>query len=804
MNSTVTSKRLERVEKLRKQVLIDRTVDISRARIVTKAYQETEGESAVIRRAKVLAKLLKEMPIHILDGELIVGNQGEKPRAGLIFPEFQWDLTLDEMETWSTRPGDKFFITEEQQQELKELLEYWKGKTVKDRVVAALPEEVKNSLKMGVFSNANYLMSGHGHFIPDFEKVLTLGLDGLKASIEEKMQELEPTSTDYYKKHSFYQGLLISIDAVVMFAGRFAKYARELAAQELEQERKKELQRIADVCEWVPKNPARNFWEALQSVWFVQLVPQIEVNGLSICLGRFDQYMYPYYKQDIDQGKISRDQALELLDCFYLKASTINKIYSNEGAMIFAGPAIGQTITLAGVTKDGRDATNEMSYLCIDADAEVQLIQPDIAIRLHSHIPEEFLYKISKHAASGRDKPKLFNDNVVIQSLLNSGVPLEDARNYGDLGCSEIIVPGKTCSGGNNGNICLTKCLENALNDGEATWYYDGKEYHPNPSVRTGLPTGDPRKFASYEDVVQAYEKQVSYFMKQIVILDNIIDNVQAEIMPHVFYSLVTEGCIDKGVDFTAGGAVYNFTSPCAVGPMNVVDSLAAIKKLVFEEGKITMDQLIDALKENFAGSENESIRQMLIKQGPKYGNDDSYVDNIARYVIKNFVDELKKYKNPRGGNYVGSVYSLTGNVGFGWRTGPTPDGRKGGELLNDNISPMQGRDLNGPTSVIKSVSNIDASQLTQGYVLNLKFNPNILQDEKRLQKFVDFNRSLSDYWIFHTQYNIISADTLKAAQKNPEKFRNLLVRISGYSAYFVELGKEVQDHLINRTEHQM
>jgi len=785
-------------------VLIPRTVDIARARIITKAYQQSEGENQAIRRAKAMSMLLCEMPIHILKGELIVGNQGEKPRAGPVFPEYQWELSMNEMDDWPTRPGDRFFITPEQSKELKEILTYWKGRTVRDRVYATLPQEIKTSLHMGVISNANYMMSGHGHFVPDYENILEIGLAGVRAQIEQNMDALDSRSTDYYHKVSFYKGALIMLDAIVAFAERFAVLAEEFAAKESSPQRKKELFRIAANCRWVPANPARDYWEALQLVWFMALVPQIEANGLAVCFGRMDQYIYPYYTKGLEDGSLTRDAALEILDCFYVKSSTINKIYSNEGAMIFAGPGLGQTITIAGVTKEGLDATNEMSYLCMEADDEVRLMQPDIAVRLHPRMPEQFLQKVCRHAASGRDKPKFFNDLVGIASLMGCGCTLEDARDYADLGCSELIVPGKTCSGGNHGNICLAKCFELALADGVVNWCYDGKEFHRNEGVKTGEATGDPRKFSSYGDVWNAYTKQVEHFMEHIAIMDNIIDNVQAELVPLLSNSLLTEGCIESGVDFTAGGAVYNYTSPVAVGPITAADSLASVKKLVFDEKKLTMGVLVDAINANFEGAENERLREMMINRAPKFGNDDPYVDDIARQVIKQFADSMKPFKNPRGGEYVAGVYSLTGNVGFGWRTGPTPDGRKGGDLLNDNISPMQGRDFNGPTAVIKSLSNVDSSKLPQGYVFNMKFNPDIIKDERKIQKFIDFNRALMDFGIFHIQYNILDAAMLRAAQKEPEKYRSLLVRVSGYSAYFIELSKGVQDHLIQRTEHYM
>ncbi len=795
----------KRIEIIREQVHIARTVDTQRAKLVTESYKETEGQHMAVRRAKALEKILSQMPIYIHHGQLIVGNQGEKSRAGLIFPEFQWETTLNEMATWQTRPGDKFIISDEQQAELKEILQYWKGKTVKDIAWAAFPDELKNALKMGVMSNANYLMSGHGHFIPDFEKVLKKGFAGIRSEVEEEIKKLDISSVEYYEKYSYFKGLLITIRAASTFIKRYAVLAGLLSQSEKDEDRKAEFIQIQNNCLNIAENPAQNFWEALQLVWFVQLIPQIEVNGLAVCPGRLDQYLYPYYQRDLDAGLIDYDKALELMDCLFLQLATITKIYGNEGAMIFAGPGVGQTITISGVDEYGKDATNIISYMVLDADADVRLMQPDIAVRNHPTIPEKFLKKACAHTAAGRDKPKFFTDNVVIESLLNVGVPLKDARNYGDLGCSEIIVCGKTCSGGNMGNLDLAICLLYALKDGKQNWWYDGANFHSDVDVQVGLHTGNAREFTSYEQVEDAYVKQLNYMMKLMATMNNILDNVQGKHLPHVFYSLVTEGCIERGLDFAEGGSIYNYTSPLAVAPITTSDSLAAIKKAVFDDKYISMDELIDALDDNFASDESRRIQKILINKVPKFGNDDDFADDMASFVIRSYVESMAEFKSPRAnGAYVGGAYSLTGNVGFGWRTGPTPDGRFGGELLNDNISPMQARDLNGPTAVIKSLSKVDGALLPQGYVFNLKFMPNILDDEVNLQKFVDFNRSLNDFGIFHVQYNIFDAKILIEAQKYPDKYKDLLVRVSGYSAYFVELGNDVQKHLIDRTLHEI
>lgn len=765
-----------------------RQVDIQRALIATRAHQATEGEATVIRWAKVLATVLSEMDIRIDDGELIVGNQARQPRAGLLFPEYAHGWILSQMDTFATRPGDKFQISEEDKALLREALPYWEKRSLRYAWQARLPEETLAAAANGVIANENYSMSGPGHLVPDYNKLLRLGLKGIKEEIENYKAQLDGDNQN--DKLDFYQASLIVGDAAIAFAHRYSRLAEELAENTTDSLRRAQLKTIAQICQRVPEAPATHFWEALQSVWFIQVIIQIESNGFAIALGRFDQYMYPFYQKDIESGHIDRAAVLNLLECFFCKLSEINKIYSNEGTRLLAGPAHGQALTLGGILAGGEEGTNELTYLCLEADSAVRLVQPDLAFRINDSTPQELLFKFGEVTRSGIGKHKIFADRLVIDSLIECGVDPMDAREWGALGCSEPVICGMTNSWGNSGHLSLTKCLELALNDGRCRL----------TGTQLGPATGDPRQFASFADLMNAFRKQLEYFVIQLVTYNNLLDQLHADLLPLPFVSLFISDCLPRGMEFNAGGAKYNFTSPLGIGLITTADSLAVIKKLVFEEKSITMAQLIDALDNNFEGQ--EYLRQTLINRAPKFGNDEDYVDLLANEVLHMWADSLGGHTNPRGGRWIPSLYTLTANIGFGERCGATPDGRKACEPLNDNISPVHGRARKGPTAVARSVGKLDMVRIAHGAILNMRFSPSTLSGHEGLVKFADFIRGYVRLGGWHNQFNVIGTETLREAQKHPEQHRGLVIRVSGYSALFVELSPEVQEDIIARVEY--
>jgi len=513
------------------------------------------------------------MDIYIHDGELIVGNQARKPRAAPLFPEYAHDWILSQMDTFATRPGDRFQLGEDDKALLREVLPHWQGRSLRDRWVASLSGETLSAMTSGVVANENYTMSGPGHLVPDYEKLLRLGLKGIKEEIAHYTSQVSPDVPAQEARLAFYRAASLVCDAAIAYARRYARLAEELAKKTCDPLRRAQLRELARVCRRVPEAPATTFWEALQSIWFVQVIIQIESNGLSIALGRFDQYLYPFYREDLASGRLTRAEALNLLECFFCKLAEINKLYSNEGARLLAGPSQGQTLTLAGSVAGDEEGTNDLTYLCLEADAEVRLAQPDLALRVSDRTPEPLLLKAAEAIRSGLGKPKVFGDQVVTRALGEAGVPVEDAREWAALGCSEPVIPGKTDSWGNSGQVSLAKCLELALNDGRCR--LTGK--------RLGPATGDPRDFTSFPEVMTAFKKQLDYFVAHLVVANNALDRLHAEACPLPFLSLFVSDCLAKGVELNAGGAKYNFTSPVGVGLITTADSLAAIKQLVFE-----------------------------------------------------------------------------------------------------------------------------------------------------------------------------------------------------------------------------
>jgi len=782
----------ERVQKLLNGLLEAKNeICVKRAEIISQAYKKLEGEDILIKRARALAKILREMPVKIEEGELIVGKLGAKRRSAPIYPEFSWEWIVKEIDDFPTRDGDKFEVREEEKGILRELLPWWRGKTVKERALSKMPQEVIDAMEEGLFTSGNYLNSGVGHLVADYERVLKKGIRGIKEEVLERLESLDLTVPENVYKRTFYEAVAITLDAAVDFARRYSEEAKRLASIEIDEKRREELEKIAEICARVPEFPAKTFWEALQSVWLIHLIFWVESNGNLVSLGRFDQYMYPYYKKSLENGELTREDALEQLECFYIKLSEIIKLYDNKTAKYFGGFPQGQIIVLGGQLPDGQDATNDLSYLCLEAMMEVKTRQPNLAVRIHEGSPNEFVLKACECAKTANAQPEFFNDKTVIPALLNIGIPIHEARNYAVCGCVEIVVPGKTNPWAVASMINFAKCLELAMNNGKSM--LTGKQIGPA--------TGDPGEFKSFADVMNAFKKQMEHAAKLVVIAQNCIQSAHAELAPQPFLSAFVCDCIEKGEDFIRGGAKYNFTGPQGVGIASVADSLAAIKKLVFEEKMMTMHKLLEAIRNNFHG-ECEETRFMLMNKAPKFGNDEDYVDLIAREIGRIHCLSYSQYRDIRGGIYAPGMLSNTAGIMFGEIVAATPDGRRHGEPLSDGVSPVAGRDIKGPTAAFKSVAKLDLVLCSQGAVFNMKMNPGLLDNRERLIKFANLLRAYFELGGFHVQFNIIGDEVLRCAQKEPEKYRDLLVRVAGWCAYFVELAKPVQDEIIRRTAH--
>ncbi len=778
-----------RIEKLVNNLLaVTPEVDPERAILITESFKETEALPIIIRRAKALEKILAEMTIVIRDEELIAGNQTVKSRGTPVFPEFSNKWLVDEFETLAKRTGDVFLISEETKAKLRELFKYWEGQTTSELAEKLMSQESKDAQAAGVFTVGNYFFNGVGHINVDYAKVLAKGFKGIIEEAEAEKAKLDYSDPDGMKKDQFLTAVIITANAAINFAQRFAQKARELADVTKDAPRRKELLQIAENCEWVCANPARSFYEAVQSFWFVQLMIQLESNGHSISPGRFDQYMFPYYQRDIDNGVISREQAQEILDCLWVKFNEINKVRDAGSTKAFGGYPMFQNLIVGGQTPTGLDATNELSFMCLEATAHTQLPQPSISIRVWNKTPDELLLKACEVSRLGLGMPASYNDEVIIPALVSRGVSLSDARDYCIIGCVEPQKGGKTEGWHDAAFFNMAKVLEITINNGKV-----GNE-------QLSHETGEFCTFTSFDNFMNAFKTQMAYFVKQLIIADNAVDIAHGERAPLPFLSSMVDDCIAKGKSLQEGGAHYNFTGPQGVGVANVADSLAAIKQFVFNEKLVTAQELKEALDSNFAG--REDVRQMLINRAPKYGNDDDQVDSLAREAALIYCQEVEEYTNPRGGRFQPGLYPVSANVPLGAGTGATPDGRKAGTPLADGVSPVSGCDLKGPTAAVNSVSKLDHHIASNGTLFNQKFHPAALEGEGGLRNLASLVRSYFDQKGMHVQFNVVSRDTLLEAQKNPSKYRNLVVRVAGYSAHFTSLDRAIQDDIIERTEH--
>ena len=793
----------ERMKEFREEVLDEKPyIDAQRAILATLAYKENLNQPRVMVRAKMLEKVLDNMSIYIEDKSLLAGNQATKNRNAPIFPEYTMEFVMKELDQFEKRDGDVFYITEKTKEQLREIAPFWQNNNLRARGEALLPEEVRVFMETGVFGMEGKLNAGDAHLAVNYERILKDGLRGYEKRVKEYKASLDLTNPESIDKYCFYNAVLIVLEAVRNFANRYSVLAQDLAEKELNQERKIELLEISRICSKVPYEPAETFREAVQSVWFIQLILQIESNGHSLSYGRFDQYMYPYYNRDIKNGTIKESEALELLTCLWIKTLTINKVRSQAHTLSSAGSPMYQNVTIAGQTIDKKDAVNDLSFLVLKSVAQTRLTQPNLTVRYHKNINKHFLDECIEVMRLGFGMPALNNDEIIIPSFMDWQVKEEDAYNYSAIGCVETAVPGKwgyRCTG--MSYINFPRMLLCTMNN--------GVDLTSNKRFTKGY--GHFTEMESYEELLEAWDKTIREITRYSVIVENVIDKASERDVPDILCSALTDDCIARGKTIKEGGAVYDFISGLQVGIANMADCLAAIKKLVYEEKKITRQELWNAILDDFSSPENKKIQEMLIREAPKYGNDDDYVDQLIVEAYDSYIEEIEKYPNTRynrgpiGGIRYAGTSSISANVGQGMSTMATPDGRNAFEPLAEGCSPAHNSDKNGPTAVFKSVSKLRTNKITGGVLLNQKMTPQMLSTEENRQKLellikTFFNR-LHGY---HVQYNIVSKETLIDAQKHPEKHKDLIVRVAGYSAFFNVLSKKTQDDIIGRTEQSL
>ncbi|MCR5279408.1 MAG: glycyl radical protein [Lachnospiraceae bacterium] len=834
-NSTRCSKS-KRIDKLVHDLFAKMPeIESSRAVLITESYKATEGMPIVMRRALAFKHILENIPIIIRDDELIVGSQTIAPRGCQTYPEFSFEWLEAEFDTVATREADPFYISDKAKKEIKEADRYWKGKTTSELAASYMAPETLKAIDHAMFTPGNYFYNGVGHLTCKYWEVLELGFEGIKAKAQAEMECCNVGDADYAAKHTLLEAMIISCDAVMTYAERYRKLALAMADKCSDQTRKAELSKIAEVLSRVPAKPATGFYEACQSFWFVQQLLQLESSGHSISPGRFDRYMFPYFKADMDKGAITRDFAQELIDCVFVKLNDLNKCRDAESAKGFAGYSLFQNMIVGGQHENGLDGTNDLSFMCIDASMHVFLPMPSLSIRVWNGSPYELLMRAAELTRTGIGLPAYYNDEVIIPSLMSMGLTLQEARDYDIIGCVEPQKAGKTMGWHDAAFYNMCRPLELVFSDGEDA----GEQIGPH--------TGNVEDFKTFDEFYDAYKTQQNYFISLLVNADNSIDKAHAELVPLPFLASLLDDCMKRGLTPEQGGCVYNFTGPQGFGIANMADSLYAIKTLVYEQKKITMAELKKALLFNygkgtpapvireFAGRiASEFVRQgvtpdpmqvkaltekvlsesvsdadrenfdrilKLIKEVPKFGNDIDEVDLFARDVAYTYTRPLLNYRNPRGGRFQAGLYPVSANVPLGAATGATPDGRLAGMPIADGVSPTAGNDVNGPTACANSVAKLDHGIASNGTLFNQKFHPSALAGDEGLHKFVDLIRTFFDKKGMHMQFNVVSRETLLDAQKHPENYRHLVVRVAGYSALFTTLSKSLQDDIIRRTE---
>jgi len=780
----------ERILKMKDKVVMQpHEICIERAKLITDSYKSTIGEPPVIRFAKAIRHLLTNMSIKIWEDECIVGNRCSKFVGTPLYPEIGVDFLEQDMNTFEKRSAQKMNISDEEKQIfLDKIIPFWKNEetTLKKQFLENLDPKVKVIMNTLVFLCETELTNGIGHFFPGHDNILKFGLDIL---IEKAKSKLYEFSGDI-PKVSFLQSVIIVCTAAKTFIKRFSSLARKMAEKEINSERRKELIEISEICLNISENPPKNFKEALQLVYFNHLICGLEDGGLAISIGRLDQLLYPFYMNDINTGIITKDEIQFLFECFFLKLTTLWNYVFYLAINAAEGPPITENVTIGGLDRKGNDATNELSYIILAAYTHIQTVQPTFSVRIHQSTPDDFLLKIVNSVKLGTSLA-LFNDDIMIQGLLKRGFILEDAREYAPIGCVEPQHPSRSFGSTNACQLNIVKCLELALTNGSDMF------------IRREIGIKNDKDIKSYQDLWNSFLEQMKYFVRNMVLTMNTLDKTIAEINPQPFLSSTVDSCIKRGLDVTKGGAIYNFTGPQLIGLATTADSLAVIKKYVFEDNVLSFEEMLTILMKNYRGSyqgkQGSEWRELFINKVPKFGNDDDYVDQIAVDIVREYCNEISKYNNYRAGKFNPGVYSTSFHIAFGSFTAASADGRKSRDPLSNGVGPTHGRDKNGPTAILNSVKKLNTELITNGTSLILDFHPNSLKEEIFIPLIKSFFKPRGGY---HIQFNVVGKDTLCKAQQNPDDYRGLVVRIAGYSVLFTELTKAAQNDIIARTQY--
>ena len=777
----------------------DSTADSQRAVIVTEGYRKYAHLPQNIKWGLILRDIFSKVSIHIWPDELIVGELAAEPCSAPIYPEFSLDWLVREFRgnVMEARTNDRYVIDQKVKDDIYAIEPFWEHRTLGEAFEASLTEKERDGSYLGKGINrcGLFVYAGVGHVCANYEKLFRLGFGGIRRQISDAMDALDTSLPSDVKRREFYEAELYAVEGASVYIRRYGELAAQMAAAEADPVRRAELERIASNCLWVAENPPRDFWEAIQLYHIATNMIIIESNGHSVTYGRFDVLFTRFYENDVRKGTLTRAQMQELIELFFIKMHQLRKIRDTYAVTFSSGTIMGGTaLDVGGVDADGNDVTSDVSYMVLDAHAHTRIPNPWMGVRLHRGSPREFKVKVFNVIRIGTGEPKIFNDEAYIRSLLNYGKPLEDARNYVGIGCVEPAVPGKTYGMHDSGSLNLTMILHMAINGGRCI----------DDDMQLSIDTGSLESFKSFDEVLESYDRQMKYWCDSMISTINKVDFCHQRLKPLPYLSLLVDDCIAKGQDVSCGGARYNHSGPQAVGIGTTADALAAIRQLVFDEKRVSGTELLNALKANWEGY---APLYALVNSAHmhQYGNDDDYADDLARFVVDSYCRHVGHRPTPHGGEYMPGVFTVTANVQHGSSTPASPDGRKAGEPLSDCMGPVHtaccSHDRNGPTAIAKSVTKIDMSQIGNGIILNWKFSPGAVSGEAGLDNLIDLMDVYFDRQGMQSQFSIVGRETLEAAQEKPQEYQDLLVRIAGYSAYFVELSRELQNDLIGRTE---